>query len=97
VRASPRRGTEGRRGRAARARWPDHSRLGGSFGLPARECAEGDPGDERKPAGELRGPEGVAERRGAGDRADQRLEVDERPRELRRDPRLPEGEEDERQ
>ena len=48
-------------------------------------------------AGELQRPERIAERQRAGGGADQRLEVEERPRELGRDARLPVGEQRERQ
>jgi hypothetical protein len=48
-----------------------------------RERRDGDAGEDREPAERLRGPERVAERDHARDRPDERLEVDERPRELR--------------
>ena len=51
---------------------------------PARACRQPDPGEDRKPAERLPGPDGVAERDDAAERPHQRLEVDERARELGR-------------
>ena len=59
--------------------------------------AERDAEQDHRAARELQRPERVAERQRARGGADQRLEVEERPRELGRDPRLPVGEQRERQ